>query len=353
MRSTRTRFAVAAAAVAMILAACGGEQAAEPAPAPAPAPEAPAEDTGPTLPEPETKSLTVGASGLGISQLAWIEAIDRLNADGWDVQLVEAGSNLNVQGVDSGEFQVSLGSTPGTLAAINEGRDLVNIMDLIKLDWAAYGVAGLDSCEALNEVDYAVHSFTSITYVLPAYWIAQNCFTVKPAWVVVPGSDNRLVALQAGEISSTTLELADAISLEASDTEKKYQRIVTFIDEAPGVIGSAVAVRRDWAEANSGTLVNLIAKVLEVHRDFTEPANLKAAMEKHLPELVERAGFDQIYTEYSDREMFDPNGGFGDEAVATSLAFYAGSGIVGTEITVEQIADRSYLDAALEIIGTN
>jgi len=223
-------------------------------------------------------------------------------------------------------------------------------MDLVELDWAAYGLAGLDSCEALNEVDYAVHTFSSITYVLPAYWVSQNCFTVNPQWLIVPGSDNRLVALLNGEISASTLELADAIALEAEDTEGRFQRIVTFSDVA-NVIGSAVTVNTEFAAANPGTVMHMIAAVLEVSREATDAAAFRTLMLKHLPEYEDFNGLDEIIEEYSSRQMLNPNGGFAIDKIEESLRFYAGSGIVSTDLGVDDVADRSYLDQVLEIIG--
>lgn len=367
MRRMHPRVVVAMATAALILAACGTESA-DPAPAPTPAPApapAPTEPGEPTLPEPETKQVIVGASGSGISQLAWIEAIERLNAQGWEIQYVEAGSNLNQQGVDSGQFDFGLGSTPAALRILNEGRrTLTHIMDLVELDWAAYGVKSvevevdgvattksLDSLCDFNGEQFAVHSFSSITYVLPAYFVSSNCFTVKPDWLIVPGSDNRLVALLNGDILASTLELADAIALEAEDTEGRFQRIITFADSV-NVIGSAVSVNADFAATNPGTVMNMMAEVLLVSREMNaSPAEFKTIMLKHLPEYEGFSGLDEIVEEYAERQMLSSNGGFAVDKIEESLRFYSQSGIVGPELTVDDVADRSFLEQVLEIIG--
>lgn len=352
MRRMHPRVVVAMATAALILAACGTESAGPaPTPAPAPAP-APTEPGEPTLPEPETKKVIVGASGSGISQLAWIEAIERLNAQGWEIDYIEAGSNLNQQGVDSGQFDFGLGSTPAALRILNEGRrTLTHIMDLVELDWAAYGVKGFESLCDFDGQEFAVHSFASITYVLPAYYISTNCFTVKPNWLIVPGSDNRLVALLNGDILASTLELADAIALEAEDDEDKYDRIITFADSV-NVIGSAVSVNSAFAAANPGTVMNFIAEVLLVSREMNaDTAVFKQIMLKHLPEYVDFAGLDEIVEEYARRQMLNSNGGFAVEKIEESLRFYSQSGIVSPDLTVDDVADRSFLEQVLEIIG--
>ena len=365
MRRMHPRVVVAMATAALILAACGTETAApEPTPAPAPAP-APTEPGEPTLPEPETKQVIVGASGSGISQLAWIEAIERLNAQGWEIQYVEAGSNLNQQGVDSGQFDFGLGSTPAALRILNEGRrTLTHLMDLVELDWAAYGVKSvdveadgvvttknLDSLCDFNGQQFAVHSFSSITYVLPQYYISNTCFTVKPDWLIVPGSDNRLIALLNGDILASTLELADAIALEAEDTEGRFQRIMTFADSV-NIIGSALSVNTEFLAANPGTVMNVMAEVLLVTREMNaDPAVFKQIMLKHLPEYADFSGLDEVVKEYTERQMLNNNGGFAVDKIEESLRFYSQSGIVSPDLTVDDIADRSFLEQVLAIIG--
>ncbi|MGB4137636.1 MAG: ABC transporter substrate-binding protein [Microbacterium sp.] len=320
------------------------------------APEKPASSESPQssggLPAPETKDLKIGVSGLGTSYLGMLAAVDTLNQDGWNIEVVElASGDLMVQGVDSGAFQLGVGSMPSVMIAVEKDRPMKMYMDLIGLDWTAYGKAGISDCKDLQGKKYAVHSESSITNLLPRYWIEQNCAGTKPDWMIIPGSGNRLIALEAGEIDATTMELADAVQLNV-ESGGKYEKIAIFRDELPGIIGATHFGNSDFMAANPGTMANFAAAMLTAQRSFSDPAVFKAAFLKYLPDdYKDGPVLDEIVKEYGALELFAPDGGFTVDAMEKTVDFYQQAGVVGDGLTAAELMDRGPLDTALKALG--
>lgn len=343
--------------VTIILAACsagptastGNSQSASAASSTSPSAPASSAPSG----EPETTAFTIGTSGLGINHLPYLIAADRLREDdGWDIFIVDlASGDLVVQGVASGEVDLGTGQMPAVLLAQEQGVPLTMIAEFARNTWTSYAKTEFASCEGLNGIAYAVHSLSSFTYLYPKAWIEQTCPGTTPEWIILPGSENRLAAMLTGEIDATTMELADAVSLEAQNQDGKWANVVNFAT-ALDVITGTYWGNSDFIRSNPNTITKFLATVLEEMRHLMgDQAYFEQQLEKYLPEYTEAGVADDIAALYIDLDIFPADGGMTVDSMESSLSFLKTNEIIKGSVAVDAVMDRSYLEAAIDSLG--
>jgi NitT/TauT family transport system substrate-binding protein len=355
VRSVLSKRAIALLAVVAIAYGCSGDGGgASVAPSDAPATSAPSEGAGEspaaseaTTLEPETTEFAVAFGGPGVSTVALLSAVRLLNEDGWTIATPElSAGELQLQGVASGEFQVSSGNGPNALALAQQGLPVRIVMGRIKNEWTLYSVADISSCAELDGVDLAIHSEGSPATFMVRDWITAECPGTEPNYIILPGSENRYAALIADEIDASPIELSDAIALEAEGGDR-FRRLTSFAETLPNLLLTPIYANTDWASENPNTLTLLLAKVLEQHRRFNaEPEYFKEEIVKTLPG-VNQETLDAVVDAYVGLEMYDPTGGITPEQQEFTIQFVETAGAIEPGLTPEQAFDRTYLDAAL------
>jgi NitT/TauT family transport system substrate-binding protein len=348
---------LALTAVAAVAVGCtsGGATGTASAPASA-APPASASAGGSAAPsaaaiEPETKEFKVAFGGPGVSTVALLHTIKLLNEDGWKIETPElSAGELQLQGVASGEFQMSSGSGPGVLLTVQQGAPIKVIVTRIKNEWTLYSKSEIADCAALNGVKLAIHSEGSPATFMTRDWIKATCPGTEPEYIILPGSENRYAALIAGEIDASPIELPDAIALEAEGGDK-FKRQTSFAETMPDLLLSPVYVNSTWAQANPNTVTLFVKALLEEHKRFNEdPAYFKATVLETLDGVNEET-IDEAIAAYVDLGMYDVTGGLTPEQQKFTIDFITTAGGVQPGLTPEQVFDRSYLDRALELLG--
>jgi ABC-type nitrate/sulfonate/bicarbonate transport system substrate-binding protein len=327
------------------------EAAATAAPSAAPSADASAAPSAAAL-EPETKEFAVAFGGPGVSTVALLSAVRKLNEEGWNIATPElSAGELQLQGVASGQFQVSSGNGPNVLALAQQGLPVKAVMSRIKNEWTLYAKSAIESCEDLDGVKLAIHSEGSPATFMVRDYIAKECPGTEPQYIILPGSENRFAALLADEIDASPIELSDAIQLEAQGGDR-FRRLASFAEELPNLTLTPTYANTEWAAQNPNTLTLLLAKVLEQHRAFNaDPAYFKEEIIKTL-EGVNEETIDATVDAYVDLEMYDPNGGLTPEQQQFSIDFVENAGGIEPGLTPEQAFDRTYLDRALEQLGS-
>jgi NitT/TauT family transport system substrate-binding protein len=302
--------------------------------------------------EPETTEFSVAFGGPGVSTVALLSAVRLLNEEGWTIDTPElSAGELQLQGVASGQFQMSSGNGPNVLALAQQGLPVKAVMGRIKNEWTLYSKSSIQSCADLNGVKLAIHSEGSPATFMVRDYIANECPGTEPQYIILPGSENRFAALLADEIDASPIELSDAIQLEAQGGDR-FRRMASFAEELPNLTLTPIYANTEWAAQNPNTATLVLAKVLEQHRKFNaDPAYFKEEILKTL-EGVNADTIDQTVQAYVDLEMYDPQGGITPEQQQFSIDFVENAGGIEPGLTPEQAFDRTYLDKALELLGS-
>jgi len=308
------------------------------------------ETMAPETSEPEPVAFTVGFTSIGISSVPFLAAIDELRAEGYEIDTPElAESELVTEGVAQNEFQFGSGANNSSLAAIAQDAEIRWIVDRTLNEWQVYAREGIETCDDLVNSRVAIHSPGSVSGAMLRDWVNNNCSedvanSYEP--LIIEGSQNRLAALLADQIDASPVEFGDALIL---DEEGGFQRTVSFATDLPELHPTSVYGNSTWMADNPEVTTALIRELLEQHRRInSEDGYLLELYQEYLPEEASGENAEAIANAYVDAGIFPDDGGLDEAAVQYTIDFFGpdGTGDIDTELTLDQVADLSYLQAA-------
>jgi NitT/TauT family transport system substrate-binding protein len=300
---------------------------------------------------PDIKTIRVGYPSVADFQdLASLMALDELARGGYTVVTTfYAQSDLAVEALASGQADVGFGNTRAHWAAIAQGAEIRTIMEQVANGWSLVSRTEIAECTDLEGRRLAVGSEGSVAKAMTEAWMLETCPEVLPEVLIIPGSENRAAALLSGEIDATTAEPADVVHLMAGASDR-FHVLVDFAALLPDLVTTGVNVNTEFAQENPQAVRALVLALLDTHRRIAaDPGLLTTA-------AVARLGLDEallpaILEAHMRLRAWDPNGGLTRDAAEYSLEFFTSSGSLDPGPSVDQIADLSFLDAALAEVG--
>lgn len=343
---TPKHWLIPAVVSVLTISACGGGPAAPASPAATPAPPTPTAKAFQG-----TKTFKVAFTSIGVSSVPLLAAIDSLRGQGFTIDTPEiAESELSVQGVVKGDFALSSGTTSAVLNAVQKGGKVRILADRVANEWTVYAVKAVSSCKELEGRKLAIHSEGAVSTAMVKNWLATECPATKPTFLIVPGSDNRYKALLANQIDASPLELSDAIALE-SEAGDRFRLVTSFAQTLPNLHPTTVYGNGDFIEKNPDSVRAVLKALLEQHRKIAGDAKyLAEIVVKYYPK-VERKTLDKAAQQYVALKMFDVNGGLTEENFKGTVDFFTTAGSVKPGLSVNDVADLSFLKALLGEIG--
>jgi NitT/TauT family transport system substrate-binding protein len=283
----------------------------------------------------------------GYSNVGVLAAADDLKEQGYDVEVVHlAQSELATQGVISGDFDIAAGAGIDGMVAIEKGSPLKIISERARNEYAMVSAEGIEDCDDMDGSRYGIHSHGGISTAMANAWLDQECPDITPRELVIPGSDARAQAMQAGQLDLTVMELGDLIQLQRTDRIE-----VNVLDTLAGVFPelkvALVYANSDYIAEHPDIVGDLVAAQVRAHQRIAdEPGYLAGLFEEYLdgvdPELAEAAA-----DAYIEAEIFDPTGGrLDDESMTATVDFLLEEEALTKELTPDQLMDTSFLEAA-------
>ena len=143
-----------------------------------------------------------------VADVPSVMAHELLRQQGYMVEESDFESpELEVAAISNGDLDISIGSTRTHWAAAQKGADIVILMQQAGDEWSLVTRADMKACPDLNDKRFGVQSAGSISNALLQAYLTLYCPDVKPRVLFIAGSDNRAVALQAGELDGTLMEI--------------------------------------------------------------------------------------------------------------------------------------------------
>lgn len=293
------------------------------------------------------KEFTVGFTNPGVPSVALLEAIEKLESDGYSIETpTVAEPELLVEGLVNGEFQFSSETTTAAFLGAQRGGDVKVIADLALNSWTLYGTEDIQECSDLDGKRLAIHSEAGVSTAMVRNYIESECPDITPNYLVIAGSPNRYAALLAGEIDASPLELADAIALE-NEAGDEFNRLTDFAESLPTVHPTTIYGNGEFMADNEQTTVDLLTALLEENRKIADdPAYLKELIDKHIGDVP---NVEEVSEAYSG--LFPPDGGLDEQAIEDTIEFAVDAGSIEEGLPPEDAADLSYLEAAIEELG--
>ena len=132
-------------------------------------------------------------------------------------------TDFNTRALAQGTVQVALSQVLDPLRVIQGGGKLTFLMENNGGEFVLIAKRELKDCKALDGKRFAIHGDTATTS-LAKLWLLNEC-KVNPNVMIVPGGENRIVALQNNQIDGTLVQMADWLNLDAQ--RGKYHIIDT------------------------------------------------------------------------------------------------------------------------------
>lgn len=340
--------------VLSLLAACGGAESATDAGGgdgagadagvATPAEDAPAGDTATeAAPAAEPISYTLAfPSVLGVSHLTLMAAIDDLREQGYEIETpFLAESELSVEGVASGQFEMSHGTSQSTMLATQSGAEMKWLAERVANEWTLFARNEMTSCEDLDGVRLAIHSEGAVSTAMVQAYIDSTCPGTEPNFLVIPGSENRAQALIADEVDASPVELADAIELQQVAGDR-FSILANFAEDIPDLVTATIYGRTDFIEENPQAVQDLLdAFFAQNQRVAEEDGYMASLIREYMPDFNEDV-LEEVAEQYSNGTMFPPEGGLTEESVQFTIDFFTDAGVIQPGLTPEEIWDPSF-----------
>jgi ABC-type nitrate/sulfonate/bicarbonate transport system substrate-binding protein len=303
------------------------------------------------IPKPEGDlAFKFGFVELDPTELPTRITIERLNADGWNIEMTElAAADLSAQALDQGTIQMNSSSIVDPLRAVQAGADISWAFESHQGEYVFITRAEFADCQALDGKTFGMHGETSSSSLAGRTWLEDEC-GVTPEILIIPGGDNRVVALINGQLDSTVTQLFDWLTLKEQAPNDFH--VLDTGDLFTAISGTAFYVNSEFATQREAVAVAFIAEQLKTYRMIREdPSILADKIRSDLPEYPAELA-DITVTEYLDTIGAFPANGGDTDMVENAIAYFTEIEELQPGLTVDQVANRTLLDKALQIIGT-
>jgi ABC-type nitrate/sulfonate/bicarbonate transport system substrate-binding protein len=303
-----------------------------------------------TVPKPSGNlNLQVGhPSSISLYDVPTQLTHERLNKQGWNVKTVEfTRTDFNTQALAQGTVQIALSQVLDPLRVILGGGKLTFLMENNGGEFVLIAKNELKDCKALDGKRFAIHGETATTSLAAKLWLLNVC-KVNPSIMIVPGGENRIVALQNNQIDGTLVQMADWINLDAQ-APGRYHTIDT--GGLFNISGMSIWANSAWLSKNEPVAIAYIAESLKTFRMIhADPKMMEAGVEKYVPATPKKAIAPAIKAYIEIVRAWPPNGG--DTIILEdTIKFFTDRGELKPGIDAKQIANSKVLEGALKLVG--
>lgn len=287
-------------------------------------------------------------SSLSLYDLPTVLTHERLNRNGWTTSNVEfTRTDLNVQALAQGAIQFANSQVMDPVRATQKGAKLAFIMENNGGEFLMIARKEIKDCKEIEGKRFAIHGEASTTSLAVKLWLLNDC-KVKPNIMVIPGGENRIVALQNNQIDATLVQLGDWLHLDAK-APGRYHIIRT--GNLFNISGASFWTNVEWLRKNEDVATAYIAEVLKSFRMVhANPKILEPLVAKHLPDMPKNIIAPAIKAYIEIVRAWPQNGG--DTSILDdTVKFFTDSGELKTAVNTKDLVNSKILAAALNKVG--
>ena len=273
---------------------------------------------------------------------------ERLNRNGWNVTSVEfTRTDLNVQALAQGTIQIANSQVMDPIRAIQKGAKLSFLMENNGGEFVMIAKNEIKDCKDTDGKRFAIHGEAATTSLAAKIWLLNDC-KVKPNIMVIPGGENRIVALQNNQIDATLVQLGDWLNLD-DKAPGRYHIIKT--GNLFNISGASFWGNVDWLQKNEDVAVAYVAELLKSFRmAHANPKILEPVVAKYLPDMPKNIIAPAIKA-YLDVVRAWPQNGGDTSILDDTVKFFTDSGELKTPVNIKEIVDSKILASALAKVG--
>jgi NitT/TauT family transport system substrate-binding protein len=284
-----------------------------------------------------------------VETLFFLVGLEKAKENGLDAKITFFnGEDLAIQAILAGQADVGLGSPYSVIQNANVPvRMFYQVSRIVFFPVVSKEIA---SWKDMDGQPMTYHSRGGPLEALATIMAEREGITLgTPNYV--PGSENRVVALQQGHIKAAVIDLLNKNMIIEESPDKFH--VLPWVSEDEVVTDEALFARQDWIEGNQEQ-VNLLVEGMQTAAEeiCANPQSIVEAREKYklLPDLPQELA-DQLgdyYAEAIEAGVYSCDGGT-SEAAANDIKVLSMSGqLKGTpeELAVENFWSFEPLEAA-------
>jgi ABC-type nitrate/sulfonate/bicarbonate transport system substrate-binding protein len=273
---------------------------------------------------------------------------DRLNSQGWSLKNVEfTRTDLNVQALAQGTIQVANSQVMDPVRAIQKGAKLFFLMENNGGEFLMIAKKEIKDCKETDGKRFAIHGEASTTSLAVKLWLLNEC-KVNPKIVVIPGGENRIVALQNNQIDATLVQLGDWLNLD-HQAPGRFHIIKT--GNLFNISGASFWANGEWLRKNEEVATAYIAELLKTFRMVhANPKILEPLVAKHLPDMPKHIIAPAIKA-YIDIVRAWPQNGGDTSILDDTVKFFTEKGELKQGVNTKEIVEPKILANALNRVG--
>jgi ABC-type nitrate/sulfonate/bicarbonate transport system substrate-binding protein len=287
-------------------------------------------------------------SSISLYDMPAVLTHDRLNANGWNVKSVEfTRTDLNIQALAQGTIQIANSQVMDPVRATQKGAKLAFLMENNGGEFLLIAKNEIKDCKEIDGKRFAIHGEAATTSLAAKLWLLNEC-KIKPNIMVIPGGENRIVAIQNNQIDATLVQLGDWLNLDAK-APGKYHIIKS--GNLFNISGSSFWANVDWLRKNEDVATAYFAEMLKTFRMVhANPKILEPVVAKHLPDMPKNIIAPAIKGYLEVVRAWPQNGG--DTSILDdTVKFFTDNGELKTAVNTKELVDSKILAGALNRIG--
>jgi len=273
---------------------------------------------------------------------------ERLNKQGWSIKSVEfTRTDFNTQALAQGTVQMALSQVLDPIRVIQGGGKVAFLMENNGGEFVLIAKRELKDCKALDGKRFGIHGDTATTSLAAKLWLENEC-KINANIMVIPGGENRIVALQNNQLDGTLVQMGDWVNLDAQ-APGKYHVIDT--GGLFNVSGMGLWANSAWLAKNEPVAIAYIAESLKTFRAIhANPKIMEAAVEKYVPDTPKQTIAPGVKAYLEIVKAWPQNGG-DTVLLEDTIKFFTARGELKPGIDAKQIVNSKSLDGALKIVG--
>lgn len=287
-------------------------------------------------------------SSISLYDMPAILTRERLNQNGWNVSSVEfTRTDLNVQALAQGTIQIANSQVMDPVRATLKGAKLSFIMENNGGEFLMIAKNEIKDCKEIDGKRFAIHGEAATTSLAVKLWLLNDC-KIKPNIMVIPGGENRIVALQNNQIDATLVQLGDWLNLDAK-APGRYHVIRT--GNLFNISGASFWGNVEWLRKNEEVAIAYVAELLKSFRMVhANPKIIEPLVAKHIPDMPKNIIAPAIKAYIEIVRAWPQNGG--DTSILDdTVKFFSDNGELKTPVNTKELVDSKILAAALSRIG--
>jgi ABC-type nitrate/sulfonate/bicarbonate transport system substrate-binding protein len=273
---------------------------------------------------------------------------ERLNKQGWSVKSVEfTRTDLNSQAVTQGTVQMAISQLLDPLRAIQKGGKIIWLLENNGGEFVMIAKKEIKDCKGFDGKTFAIHGETATTSLATKNWLIRDC-KVNPKILVIPGGENRVVALQNNQIDATLVQLGDWLNLDHK-LPGKFHVIET--GGLYNISGAGLFANAEWLDKNKEIATAYVAENLKTFRMIhANPKVLEVAVTKYVPETPKDAIGRAIKAYINVVRAWPQNGG-DTTMLDDTIKFFTETGELKAGMDSKQFVNTAILQNALKIVN--